>query len=153
MKVPECLGLKRRAWRCIALSVKRHLCSISRDLKRATTGDADECRSTILSSLTRCGRAGGALRFHHLQRSRGALSLPGAEFGRLDGLPHEGGLLAVMTTFQTDDAAFDRWQYRRDPTHMVFYRDTTFREIARRRGWGCEIPYSNVVFLRKSFLR
>jgi hypothetical protein len=39
--------------------------------------------------------------------------------------------------------------YRRDPTHVVFYREATFRAIARRHDWSCEIPYPNVALLRK----
>ncbi len=75
---------------------------------------------------------------------------PFEEFARLDGLLKPGGWLAVMTTFQTDDAAFARWNYRRDPTHVVFYREETFRAIARHRDWLCEIPCANVALLRKS---
>jgi hypothetical protein len=59
--------------------------------------------------------------FHH----------PFDEFIRLDRLLKPGGWLAVMTMFQTDDAAFAHWHYRRDPTHVVFYRETTFRTVAR----------------------
>lgn len=51
---------------------------------------------------------------------------PADEFIRLDGLLKPGGWLAVMTQFQTDDATFGRWHYRRDPTHVVFYREATF---------------------------
>jgi SAM-dependent methyltransferase len=75
---------------------------------------------------------------------------PAEEFDRLDGLLKHGGWLAVMTTFQTDDAAFARWHYRRDPTHVVFYREETFRVIARQRGWRCEIPCANVALLQKA---
>lgn len=77
--------------------------------------------------------------FHH----------PFDEFARLDRLLKPGGWLAVMTTFQTDDAAFARWHYRRDSTHVVFYRETTFRTIARLHQWCCEIPCANVALLRK----
>jgi cyclopropane fatty-acyl-phospholipid synthase-like methyltransferase len=54
--------------------------------------------------------------FHH----------PALEFRRLDALLKPGGWLAIQTTFQTDDARFARWNYRRDPTHVVFYRPYTF---------------------------
>jgi len=77
--------------------------------------------------------------FHH----------PFAEFARLDQLLKPGGWLAVMTTFQTDDAAFARWHYRRDPTHVVFYRPTTFRAMARHYQWQCDIPCANVALLYK----
>jgi hypothetical protein len=74
---------------------------------------------------------------------------PHQEFSFLDTLLEPGGLLAIMTCFQTDDAAFANWHYRRDPTHVVFYRPHTFRTIARQRNWQCQIPCPNVVFLRK----
>lgn len=77
--------------------------------------------------------------FHH----------PAEEFARLDALLRPGGWLGIMTCFQTDDARFARWHYRRDPTHVVFYREATFRVIARKYGWSCEIPAKDVVLMRK----
>jgi SAM-dependent methyltransferase len=78
--------------------------------------------------------------FHH----------PAAEFARLDALLRPGGWLAVMTCFQTDDARFARWHYRRDPTHVVFYREQTFRHLAAHHGWRCEVPAKDVVLLQKA---
>jgi SAM-dependent methyltransferase len=75
---------------------------------------------------------------------------PFDEFVRLNRLLKPGGWLAVMTMFQTDDAAFAHWHYRRDPTHVVFYREATFRAIARLHHWRCEIPCTNVALLHKS---
>jgi hypothetical protein len=77
--------------------------------------------------------------FHH----------PAAEFERLNGLLKTGGWLAVMTCFQTDDARFADWHYRRDPTHVVFYREHSFRHIANHFGWTCEIPVKDVVLMQK----
>lgn len=74
---------------------------------------------------------------------------PAREFRRLDGLLRPGGWLAVMTRFQTDDARFAQWHYRRDPTHVVFYRQATFEHLARVHGWRCEVPAPNVVLLHK----
>ncbi len=74
---------------------------------------------------------------------------PAEEFARLDALLRPGGWLGIMTCFQTDDARFARWHYRRDSTHVVFYREATFRVIARRHGWVCEIPAKDVVLMRK----
>lgn len=75
---------------------------------------------------------------------------PASEFRRLDGLLRQGGWLAVMTRFQTDDARFAQWHYRRDPTHVVFYRAATFEHLARVHGWRCEVPAPNVVLLQKA---
>lgn len=74
---------------------------------------------------------------------------PAHEFAKLNGLLRPGGILAVMTCFQTDDAKFASWHYRKDPTHVVFYQEKTFYWIARRYGWTCDIPEKNVVLMRK----
>ncbi|HUF86708.1 MAG TPA: class I SAM-dependent methyltransferase [Thermohalobaculum sp.] len=74
---------------------------------------------------------------------------PAAEFERLAGLVRPGGWLALMTCFQTDDGRFAGWHYRKDPTHVVFYRETTLRHIAGRLGWTCAIPVKDVALMRK----
>jgi SAM-dependent methyltransferase len=74
---------------------------------------------------------------------------PAGEFARLARLLRPGGWLAVMTCFQTDDARFADWHYRRDPTHVVFYRAATFRRIAAQLGWSCDIPRKDVALLRR----
>jgi SAM-dependent methyltransferase len=73
-----------------------------------------------------------------------------AEFRRLHDLLRPGGWLAIMTRFQTDDARFAQWHYRRDPTHVVFYRRATFEHLARLHGWHCEVPAPNVVLMRRA---
>lgn len=75
---------------------------------------------------------------------------PFSEFGRINSLLRPGGWLAIMTCFQTDDAAFENWHYRRDPTHVAFYREHTFHVLARRFDWTIQVPARNVVLLRKS---
>ena len=72
------------------------------------------------------------------------------EFDRLDAMLRPGGWLGVMTCFQTDDALFANWHYRKDPTHVVFYREATFKKIAAKRGWSCEVPAKDVVLMRKA---
>ncbi len=79
------------------------------------------------------------------------LHAPANEFDRLGALLRPGGWLAVMTCFQTEDARFAAWHYRKDPTHVMFYRAETFRRIAADRGWSCEIPAKDVALLRLSF--
>jgi SAM-dependent methyltransferase len=74
---------------------------------------------------------------------------PAKEFARLDRLLRPGGLLAIMTCFQTDDERFADWYYRRDPTHVVFYREKTFHYLAALFGWGCDIPVKDVAILSK----
>lgn len=77
--------------------------------------------------------------FHH----------PADEFDRFDRMLRPGGWLAVMTCFQTDDAQFEQWHYRRDPTHVVFYREHTLRRIAVHHGWCCSIPVKDVALMQK----
>ncbi|MBN2536972.1 methyltransferase domain-containing protein, partial [candidate division WOR-3 bacterium] len=74
---------------------------------------------------------------------------PADEFERLDRLLLPGGRLGVMTRFLADDVRFADWAYRRDPTHVVFYREATFRCLAARLGWECEFPGPDVALLRK----
>lgn len=75
---------------------------------------------------------------------------PADEIERFDRLIKPGGWLALMTCFQTDDARFADWHYRRDPTHVVFYRAATIRHIAASRGWTCDIPVKDVALLQKT---
>lgn len=75
---------------------------------------------------------------------------PAGEFEYLDRLLKPGGWLGVMTCFQTDDARFANWHYRRDPTHVVFYRARTFEVIAEQRGLRLEIPQKDVVLMQKA---
>lgn len=74
---------------------------------------------------------------------------PAEEFARLDRLLLPGGWLALMTCFQTDDARFASWHYRRDPTHVVFYREQTLRQVAAIHGWACDIPGKDVALMHK----
>ena len=74
---------------------------------------------------------------------------PAAIFEQLDRLLRPGGWLGLMTRFQDDDASFPTWYYRRDPTHVVFYREETLRWIAETMGWSCEIPELHVALMRK----
>lgn len=74
---------------------------------------------------------------------------PAKVFRQLDRMLRPGGWLAVMTCFQTDDDRFDTWHYRRDPTHVVFYRAATFEWLAAAYGWVLEIPVKDVALLRK----
>lgn len=74
---------------------------------------------------------------------------PAAEFRRLCALVRPGGWLGLMTCFQTDDARFAAWHYPKDPTHVVFYRETTLRWLAQAAGWSCQIPHKDVALLQR----
>lgn len=77
------------------------------------------------------------------------LHYPAEMFTCFDKMLKPGGWLALMTCFLTDENRFASWHYRRDPTHVVFYRAATLRHIADRFGWSCEIPVKNVALMRK----
>lgn len=72
---------------------------------------------------------------------------PGGEFARLAGLLRPGGYIGIMTSWLADDAGFARWHYRRDPTHVCFYKPETFAWIARQCGWTVEFPAPNITLL------
>ena len=65
----------------------------------------------------------------------------------LAGLLRPGGVLGVMTCFQTDDARFAGWWYRKDPTHVVFWREATLRHVAAARGWRIDVPRKDVALM------
>lgn len=69
---------------------------------------------------------------------------PAGLFATLAALLRPGGLLGVMTRFHSVEATFERWWYRRDPTHVCFYSARTMEWVASRRGWGLELPRPNV---------
>jgi 2-polyprenyl-3-methyl-5-hydroxy-6-metoxy-1,4-benzoquinol methylase len=77
------------------------------------------------------------------------LHRPAEIFRQFDGLLKPGGWLGVMTCFQTDDARFANWHYRRDPTHVVFYREFTLAYIARTMGWDITVPAKDVALFQK----
>lgn len=66
---------------------------------------------------------------------------PAREIQNIRGLLQPRGYLAVMTRLYTeagdepDGGAFLNWYYRRDPTHVCFYRLETFDWIARNFGF------------------
>ena len=74
---------------------------------------------------------------------------PFAEFDRLDSLLKPKGHLGVMTCFLEEGSSFETWHYRRDPTHIVFYCETSFQVIAAQRKWYCQIPSKDIVIFSK----
>ena len=61
----------------------------------------------------------------------------------------KGGLLGVMTAFLIDEKDFGQWYYRKDPTHVAFYKPKTFEVIASMMNWTYEIPERDVVLFKK----
>mgnify|MGYP003332095713 CR=1 FL=1 len=71
------------------------------------------------------------------------------EFKRIDEMLVKEGFLGVMTTFLSDEKDFGQWYYRKDPTHVAFYRPETFEVIASMMDWTYEIPEKDVVLFKK----
>lgn len=69
---------------------------------------------------------------------------PSALFARFVTLLRRGGIIAVMTRFYGEESPFATWWYRRDATHVSFYREDTMRWIAGAKGWSVEFPAPNV---------
>lgn len=74
---------------------------------------------------------------------------PIKEFKRIDEMLVKEGFLGVMTTFLSDEKDFGQWYYRKDPTHVAFYRPETFEVIASMMDWTYEIPEKDVVLFKK----
>jgi SAM-dependent methyltransferase len=77
------------------------------------------------------------------------LHQPAREFTLFQQLLKPGGILGIMTCWLTDDDAFPRWHYRRDPTHVCFYRPETFGWLAEAFGWEWRTPRKDVVLFIK----
>lgn len=78
------------------------------------------------------------------------LRAPGQELKRLWALLKPGGVLAIMTKRVIDQAAFSRWHYKNDPTHIVFFSESTFNWLGKL--WLIQPIYcgADVVFFYKN---
>ena len=75
---------------------------------------------------------------------------PAKEFELLARLVRPNGLLAIMTGLLHDRIDFHKWHYRRDPTHVSFYRAQTFQFIGRLHSMTpLSILDNGVIILRK----
>ena len=77
------------------------------------------------------------------------LSAPGEILDRLFTILKPGGWLGIMTKLVLDQAAFSRWHYKNDLTHICFYSRDTFEWLAHR--WRCSIEFigNDVILLHK----
>ncbi len=55
---------------------------------------------------------------------------PAGSWEQLIGAVKSGGILAIMTQLITDSTDYQKWWYKNDPTHIVFYRRETMEYIA-----------------------
>jgi hypothetical protein len=75
---------------------------------------------------------------------------PGEMFALLASLVRPGGWLGIMTSMLHDHIDFGDWHYRRDPTHVCFYREQTFPVIGMLHSMTpVSIEDAGVIILRK----
>jgi hypothetical protein len=75
---------------------------------------------------------------------------PILEFEKMINFISKGGLLVVMTQFFNNNIDFDKWWYKNDATHVVFYQSKCFDFI--REKYNLEIIYndlSSIVIFKK----
>ena len=74
---------------------------------------------------------------------------PYEEFIKIDNLMDYNAWFGLMTSFMTEDYLFKNWHYRRDPTHVVFYKKKTFEVVANQRNWNVVFPSKNIALFNK----
>lgn len=78
------------------------------------------------------------------------MSAPGVELEALWRLLRPKGLLAIMTKRVMSPERFVGWHYTRDPTHICFFSEETFRWLADHLEARLELAGPDVAFLYKS---
>jgi 2-polyprenyl-3-methyl-5-hydroxy-6-metoxy-1,4-benzoquinol methylase len=68
---------------------------------------------------------------------------------QLDYLLKPGAILVVMTKRVISEAAFSKWHYKKDLTHISFYSTETFEWIAAKFNWTLEVIADDVVLFTK----
>ncbi|MBF9015758.1 MULTISPECIES: class I SAM-dependent methyltransferase [unclassified Oceanispirochaeta] len=74
---------------------------------------------------------------------------PAVEFHRMYGMLNPGGILALMTKMVIDKAAFSKWHYIQDQSHICFYGKKTFEYLAKKYDCTLEFPDRDVIFLHR----
>lgn len=72
---------------------------------------------------------------------------PREEIIRLVGILNPNGWMVVRT--ETPPIDFEKWYYHRDPTHVVFYSEATFRWMAKKWGLYFEALERNLFLFQK----
>ena len=73
---------------------------------------------------------------------------PRVELLRLIDMLKPAGFLGIMTMLQPPSEQFASWHYKKDPTHICFYAESTFEWIAAEWDLSLEIIESDVVILQ-----
>jgi len=77
------------------------------------------------------------------------LSKPGEVLENLWLKIKPGGWLGIMTKMVLDQAAFGRWHYKNDQTHICFYSRETFHYLGQYWGALVQFPADDVVLMQK----
>ncbi|MFC6635395.1 class I SAM-dependent methyltransferase [Microbulbifer taiwanensis] len=77
------------------------------------------------------------------------LSAPREELQHLWGILRPGGMMALMTKLVLSPERFTNWHYIRDPTHICFFSQQTFRWLAGQLQAELQFADSDVILLRK----
>lgn len=77
------------------------------------------------------------------------LAAPFEAFAQLIPLLKSGGIFVIMTQRPLDLAAFSRWGYTLDPTHITFFREASFAWVAEHFGLAVIAVERDVVVLQK----
>lgn len=77
------------------------------------------------------------------------LHQPSEVLHQLWGLLKPDGYLAIMTQRWDMQPSINSWRYKNDPTHVIFFSQTTFNWLAGK--WGAAVEYvnRNVTLLQK----
>jgi SAM-dependent methyltransferase len=78
------------------------------------------------------------------------LQNPAKEFQSLFALLNKGGILALMTKMVIDKAAFSKWHYIQDQSHICFYSKETFTYLAEQYNCSLEFSDKDVILLQKN---
>tara|TARA_R110000851_G_scaffold141976_2_gene280059 strand:+ start:3068 stop:3742 length:675 start_codon:yes stop_codon:yes gene_type:complete len=77
------------------------------------------------------------------------LSRPGEVLQTLWAMLEPAGWLGLMTKLVQDKAAFERWHYKNDLTHISFFSFVTMDYLRTRWGASIERPEDDVILFRK----
>ena len=75
---------------------------------------------------------------------------PAEEFRRMDSIVDKGGVLAFSSGLVINKERFLGWNYRQDPTHVIFFSEKCVRWIGARFGWDVlEIKNPRFLFQKR----
>lgn len=77
------------------------------------------------------------------------LSKPGEVLEHLWSKIKPGGWLGLMTKMVLGKAAFSRWHYKNDQTHICFYSRETFEYLSKKMGASIQFPANDVILMQK----